>query len=83
MLLFKNKNWTIERINDKEITISNGYDKCHAYLKKRSYFDKMMDLKHRSETNEFILAFDHIICPPYIQKIALEKAIKNIKLLTE
>ena len=42
-MLFKNKTWQIEKIGNKEISISNGNNKCYAYLTKKSYFDKQIE----------------------------------------
>ncbi len=82
MILFKNKTWQIEKINDKEISISNGNNKAYAYLTKKSYLDKQIELQKFGETNDYKLSVDHIIFPKYIEQIALRKAIKNIELLT-
>ncbi len=82
MILFKNKTWQIEKISEKEISISNGYNKAYAYLTKKSYLDKQIELKKLGKTNDYQLCVDYIIYPKYIEQIALRKAIKNIKLLT-
>jgi len=82
MILFKNKTWQIEKINDKEISISNGYNKAYAYLTKKSYFNKQIELQKFGKTNDYQLIVDYMIFPKYIEQIALKKAIKNIELLT-
>jgi hypothetical protein len=61
-VLFQNKNWSIEKISEKEIAITNGYDVCYAYLSKD--LDK--------------LVVDRKIYPSYIEKRALILARKNI-----
>ena len=82
MILFKNKTWEIEKINNKQITISNGDNLATAFLTKKSYFDKQIELQKFGETNDYQLSVDFIIFPKYIEQKALKKAIKNIELLT-
>ena len=59
----KVNNWTVSKISETEIKISNGCVCCYAYISK--------DLQK--------LYFDNIYCPKTVQKRALQFAKKHIK----
>ena len=59
----KVNNWTVSKIRETEIKISNGVICCYAYI---------------SNDNKK-LYFDNIYCPKTVQKRALQFAKKHIK----
>ena len=59
----KINNWTVEKISEKEIMISDGWRCCYAFISK--------DLQK--------LYFDHVCCPKTVQKRALQFAKKHVK----
>tara|TARA_R110000868_G_scaffold398483_1_gene671672 strand:+ start:1093 stop:1335 length:243 start_codon:yes stop_codon:yes gene_type:complete len=61
-VLWQNKTWSIEKLSQSEIIITNGNDICYAYL---------------SSTHDGLVV-DRIIYPKYIQNIAIKFASKNI-----
>lgn len=61
-VLWQNKTWSIEKLSQSEICITNGNDICYAYL---------------SSTLDGLVV-DRKIYPKYIQNIAIKLASKNI-----
>ena len=59
----KVNNWTVSKISETEIKLSNGWICCYAYISK--------DNKK--------LYFDNIYCPNTVQKRALQFARKHIQ----
>jgi hypothetical protein len=60
--MWQNKNWSIEKISQTEIVITNGNDICYAYL---------------NSTHDGLVV-DRKIYSKYIQNIAIKLASKNI-----
>ena len=63
VVLFQNKNWSIEKTKEKEICVSNGYNTSFGY------YDSIDDN----------CKWDWIFFPNYIKKIAIKLARKHIK----
>jgi hypothetical protein len=61
-VLWQNKTWSIEKLSQNEICITNGNDICYAYL--------------NSTHNGLVV--DRKIYPNYVQNIAIKLASKNI-----
>ena len=61
--LWQNKTWSIEKISNTEIVITNSNDIAYAYISQ--------DLN--------TLFVDRLIYPKYVEQIAIKLAAKNIK----
>ena len=73
-VLFQNKNWSIEKYNDKEIAITNGFNVSYAYLS--------VCKEWGNNYNKTLLYYDTLTgIPQYIQDKALALAKKHIELL--
>lgn len=62
IVLFQNKNWSIEKINEKEIAITNGLNVTYGY------YDSKSDC----------IRYDSLFAPKYIFNKAFELAKKHL-----
>lgn len=61
--LWQNKNWSIEKISEKEIAVTNGYNVIYGYF----------------DSHAHCVRYDRIEAPKYILDKAFKLATKHLK----